>query len=110
MRSTHNPLEFCPMTRHDPESLCGICGMPHVAEATHGERVVYFVVTKRGGVAHFREPDPEAKVRRTDAAILAFQLGVDESSLPGRWFSCWVEPAEYGVFESDFRLEEPQHS
>lgn len=69
-----------------------------------GRRVEYVVVGKRGGIAEFREADGAPRVRKTDAATLAFQLGVEESSLPGRRFSCWVEPAEYGIVRSDFRL------
>jgi hypothetical protein len=69
-----------------------------------GKRVEYVVVGKRGGLAEFREADVESRVRKTDAAMLAFQLGVEEVSLLGRRFSCWVAPAEYGVTRSDFRL------
>ncbi|NBE85459.1 hypothetical protein GVV04_31895 [Micromonospora sp. NEAU-HG-1] len=69
-----------------------------------GKRVEYFVVGKRGGIAEFREADVESRVRKTDAATLAFQLGVEETSLPGRRFSCWVAPDEYGVTRSDFRI------
>ncbi|BFU41827.1 hypothetical protein KRMM14A1004_00640 [Krasilnikovia sp. MM14-A1004] len=63
-----------------------------------------FVVGKRGGIAEFREADGDPKVRKTDAAMLTLNLGVDESTLTERRFSCWVAPAEYGVVRSDFKL------
>jgi hypothetical protein len=62
------------------------------------------VTAKRGGIAEFREVDGESRVRKTDAATLAYQLGVEEVSLLGCQFSCWVAPAEFGVIRSDFRL------
>lgn len=72
-----------------------------------GKRVEYVVVNKRGGIAEFRDAgDVDSKIRKTDAATLAYQLKVEEESLPGRRYSCWVEPAEYGVFRSDFKLIE----
>jgi len=72
-----------------------------------GKRVEYVVVNKRGGIVEFREAGVvDSKIRKTDAATLAYQLRVEESSLPGRRYSCWVEPAEYGVFRSDFKLIE----
>nr|WP_221374789.1 hypothetical protein [Actinoplanes polyasparticus] len=93
---------------------CGICGNPlddchgvdgHSGDGgVTGKRVEYVVVGKRGGIADFRETDGDSKVRRTDAATLAFELGVDESALPGCRFSCWVERAEYGVIRSNFTL------
>ena len=94
-------------------STCGICGQSaddghgadsHAGRGRAGRRIEYVVVGKRGGIAEFRESGTESRVRKTDAAMLAFNLGVDESSLPGRRFSCWVVPDEYGVTRSDFKL------
>jgi hypothetical protein len=90
--------------------VCGICGRPLDGGHTDGDhtgagkRVEYVVVAKRGGIAEFREAGTDSKIRKTEASTLAFQLGVDELSLPGRRFSCWVEPAEYGIIRSDFQL------
>ena len=93
--------------------VCGICGRPldtahtdgdHPGEQKAGKRVEYVVVAKRGGIAEFRAAAPDSKIRKADAEMLAFQLGVAEESLPGRRFSVWVEPAEYGIFESDYKL------
>ncbi|MGC4806739.1 hypothetical protein [Micromonospora sp. DT233] len=67
---------------------------------------MYVVVDKRGGIAEFRELGIDSKVRKTDAATLAFNLKVEEVSLPGCRFSCWVEPADYGTFRSDYQLIE----
>ncbi|MEV5628952.1 hypothetical protein [Micromonospora tulbaghiae] len=90
-------------------STCGICGQS--PDARHdrdghgaGRRADYVVVGTRGGIAEFREADTESRVRRTDAAVLALNLGVEESGLPGRRFSCLVVSDEYGVTRSDFRL------
>lgn len=77
---------------------CDICGNPlddrhgvdgHSGDAdVAGKRVEYVVVGRRGGIAEFRETDGDSKARRTDAATLALQLGVDEPALPGCRFSC----------------------
>ncbi|MDX5458120.1 hypothetical protein [Micromonospora tulbaghiae] len=90
-------------------STCGICGQ--LQDARHdrdghgaGRRVEYVVVGTRGGLAEFREADAGSRLRKTDAAVLALNLGVEESGLPGRRFSCLVVPDEYGVTRSDFRL------
>jgi hypothetical protein len=93
---------------------CDICGNRlddrhgvggHIGDSgLAGKRIDYVVVGRRGGIAEFREIDGDSKARRTDAATLAFQLGVDESVLPGCRFSCWVERAEYGVIRSGFML------
>lgn len=99
----------------DPESsTCGICGRPlndeheggHLsgAAAKQGKRVVYTVVRLRGATAEYQPLGDPSKTGRTGAADLATMLGADESTLVGRRFSCWVVPAEYGVFKSDFRL------
>ncbi|WP_204290318.1 hypothetical protein [Micromonospora gifhornensis] len=77
----------------------------HVDRSGVGGRVEYVVVGKRGGIAEFREVG-DSRIRKTDAEVLAYQLGVEQSSLLGRRFSCWVEPAEYGVIRSDFQLVE----
>ncbi len=94
-------------------ALCGICG--HLLDDRHGvddhheagadsKVVEYVVVGRRGGIAEFREVAGDSKVRKTDAATLAFQLGIDESALLGCRFSCLVERAEYGVIRSDFTV------
>lgn len=91
--------------------LCGICGRPmedgHSADrhgAEDGRRVEYVVVGRRGGLVEVRQADVEARIRKTDASMLALNLGVDESTLVGRRYSCWVVPDEYGFTRSDFRL------
>ena len=93
--------------------ICGICGQPmtsahseHVDKSGAGKRVDYVVVGKRGGIAEFREAGTDSKIRKTDAAALAHQLGIEQLSLLGRRFSCWVELAEYGIVRSDFKLIE----
>ncbi|MFI9530922.1 hypothetical protein [Micromonospora rosaria] len=92
---------------------CGICEKAfddrHGADSHDrgedvGKRVEYVVVGRRGGLAEVREKDSDSVVRRTDASMLAFNLQVEESTLLGRRYSCWVVPAEYGVIRSDFRL------
>jgi len=99
------------MTTGNP--ICGLCGRPlddrhdaggHDGADQAGQRVEYVVVGIRGGIAEFREADAESRVRRTDAATLALNLRVEQSSLLGRRYSCRVEPAEHGVIRSDFRL------
>jgi len=91
--------------------LCGVCGHPvgdgrcadgHDAEG--GRRVEYVVVGRRGGLAEVRRADAEATVRKTDASVLALNLGVEESTLVGRRYSCWVVPDEYGFTRSDYKL------
>jgi hypothetical protein len=95
------------------DALCGICG--RLSDDSHGvddhrgldvdsKVVEYVVVGRRGGIAEFREAADDAKVRKTEAATLAFQLGIDESSLLGCRFSCRVERAGHGVIRSDFTL------
>ena len=71
-----------------------------------GNRIEYVVVRKLGGIAEFRESGVDSKVRKTDASVLGVQLGVEEEDLPGCRFSCYVEPAEYGIIRSDFKLIE----
>jgi hypothetical protein len=92
---------------------CGICGLPtgdrhgrdgHGVAREAGKRIEYVVVGRRGELAEFREADGEPRVRKTDAAVLALNLRVEETSLVGRRFSCLVVPDEYGVTRSDFRL------
>jgi hypothetical protein len=98
-------------------AFCGICGRPmvdHGADAHDpakgpGKRVEYVVVGLPGGPggeAEYRELEGEAKVRKTEADVLAINLRVEASTLLGRRFSCLVTPAEYGVVRSDFRLIE----
>jgi hypothetical protein len=101
-----------PMDESLATSECGICRLPmngvhgddHGGRSSAGKRVEYLVVGKRGGIAEFREAGIDSKVRKTDAAMLAFQLGVEPASLPECRFTCWVEPAEYGVVRSEFTL------
>jgi len=73
-------------------------------DAEDGRRVEYVVVGRRGGLAEVRQADAEARVRKTDASMLALNLGVEESTLVGRRYSCWVVPDEYGFTRSDFKL------
>ena len=40
------------------------------------------------------------------SAVLAMQLKVELTELVGQRCSCWVAPAEYGVFRSDFERVE----
>jgi hypothetical protein len=96
---------------------CGACGRPMGASQADGDRgggsladkrVNYVIVGIRGGIAEFREAGCDSTVRKTDAAMLAYQLKVDQASLPGRRFSCRVEPAEYGVVRSDFELRDDE--
>jgi hypothetical protein len=60
----------------------------------------------RGEIAHYQAAVDPSTVYRTVAAGLAMQLGTDAADLVGRRFSCWVTPAQYGVFRSDYRLVE----
>ncbi|MEV8533937.1 hypothetical protein [Streptomyces sp. NPDC051211] len=94
---------------------CGICGQPinaHDAHPQHdddrparkGKRVTYVVVELRGATAHFQATDDPTRTFKTGAADLAEQLGIDLSGLPGRPYTCWVEPTEYGVIRSEFKL------
>ncbi|MGK5440777.1 hypothetical protein ACSNN7_02950 [Micromonospora sp. URMC 105] len=75
-----------------------------VSVASQG--IEYAVVGVRGGLADFRNAADPSKVHRTDAAVLAVQLEIDAADLVGQRFSCWVTPAQYGVFRSDFRRVE----
>lgn len=102
------------MTAPEHANVCGLCGQPlderHADDTQHGvadkrgETREYVVVGRRGGIADYQRVGDAVRTRRTDAAMLAVQLGIEESRLVGARFSCWVEPAEYGVFESDFTL------
>jgi DNA-directed RNA polymerase subunit RPC12/RpoP len=93
---------------------CGICGRPLDERHAHdgqdgfaarcGKEVEYIVIGKRGGIADYQNADDASKTYRTDSAVLATQLGLEESSLVGSRFRCWVSPAEYGVIRGDFRL------
>ncbi|MET9437714.1 hypothetical protein [Streptomyces sp. NPDC006551] len=97
------------------DERCGICGQPLNAHDTHqqhddgqsarkGKRVTYVVVEVRGAIALYQAVDDPTEASKTGAAGLAEQLGIHLSDLPGRRYSCWVEPAEYGVIQSDFKL------
>jgi hypothetical protein len=93
---------------------CGICGRPLDDRHTHGEsgasvsregrRVEYVVVGQRGATASYQAAEDSSRTYKTGAAELAEQLGIEESSLVGCHFNCWVKPADYGVIRSDFRL------
>ncbi|MEV7985395.1 hypothetical protein [Micromonospora sp. NPDC085948] len=101
------------MEASEPASLCGLCGQPiderHV-DTTHGgteargERREYVVVGRRGGIVEFQRAGNADRTYRTDAEMLAIQLNIAEPRLVGVRFSCWVSPAEYGTFQSDFKL------
>ncbi|MFF7779995.1 hypothetical protein ACFZCG_36910 [Streptomyces tanashiensis] len=94
---------------------CGICGQlmdAHDAHQQHddgtpareGRRVTYVVVALRGATAHYQAIDDPTQTFKTGADWLTEELGIDLSSLVGRQYTCWVEPAEYGVIQSDFKL------
>ena len=93
---------------------CGICGQPLDDQHTHGKldasasregrRVEYIVVGQRGATASYQPVEDSSRTYKTGAAELAEQLGIEESSLVGCRFSCWVEPAEYGVIRRDFQI------
>ena len=97
------------------ESRCELCGESSGGH-THrlherstreaGRRIHYVVGGVRGGIAVFHPAADPEKLHRTDAAALAMQLKVDLTELVGQRFSCWVAPAEYGVFRSDFQRVE----
>ncbi|XEC32946.1 hypothetical protein JAO84_25050 [Streptomyces fradiae] len=72
--------------------------------ARKGSRVAYVVVELRGATAHFQAADDPGRTFKTGATDLAGQLGIDVSDLVGRSYTCWVEPTEYGVIRSDFKL------
>ncbi|MFF3948060.1 hypothetical protein ACFYYN_24955 [Streptomyces sp. NPDC001902] len=97
------------------DARCGICGQPMNAHDLHqqhdegrptrkGRRVAYVVVELRGATAHYRAIDDPSRTSKTGADVLAGQLGIDLSSLLGCQYTCWVEPTEYGVIRSDFKL------
>lgn len=79
---------------------------PHGPSTETGRRIEYVIVGLRGEIAHYQAAVNPATVYRTVAAGLAMQLGIDGAELVGRRFSCWVTPAQYGVFRSDYRLVE----
>lgn len=91
---------------------CGICGQPLEGGHGHGDssssregkRIEYVVTGQRGATVHYQAVEDPSRTYKTGATGLAEQLGIKEESLVGRNFSCWVEPAEYGVIRSDFRL------
>ncbi|MFC8225200.1 hypothetical protein [Streptomyces sp. NPDC057287] len=93
---------------------CGLCGQ--VVDARHeqnhegpevdaGRRVEHVVVELRGATAHCRAADDPSRTSRTGAAGLAEQLGIALPDLPGRHYTCWETPGQYGgVFRSGFKL------
>ncbi|MFC8095348.1 hypothetical protein [Streptomyces sp. NPDC057301] len=93
---------------------CGLCGQ--VMNARHeqhheesvvsaGRRVEYVVIELRGASALYQAADEPSRTRKTHAADLAKALGVDLPDLPGRHYTCWETPGEYGgVFRSGFEL------
>lgn len=93
---------------------CGICGQPLEGRHDHGDgdssrsregkRIEYVVTSQRGATVHYQAVGDPSRTYKTGATGLADQLGIEEESLVGRNFSCWVEPAEYGVVRRDFRL------
>ncbi|MBM0279899.1 hypothetical protein [Micromonospora tarensis] len=108
------PVTVAVMDASDDAGDCGICGGPlderHAhrgsdgAAAGQGRRIEFVVIGRRGGIADYRKADDASRSYRTDAEMLALQLGVAESTLVGRRFSCWISPAEHGTFQSDHRL------
>lgn len=93
---------------------CGLCGQ--VVNALHeqhheesvvgaGRRVEYAVIGLRGANALYHAADEPSRTRKTGAADLAKALGVELPDLPGRRYTCWEVPGEYGgVFRSGFEL------
>ncbi|WP_328904168.1 hypothetical protein OHR86_33130 [Streptomyces sp. NBC_00441] len=91
---------------------CGLCGQ--VMNARHeqhhqepavsaGRRVEYVVTGLRGAHALYHAADEPSRIRKTGAADLAKALGVELPGLPGRRYTCWEVPGEYGgVFRSGF--------
>ena len=95
------------------ELRCGLCGQ--VMNARHeqhheesvgsaGMRVEYVVIEVRGACAHFQAADAPSRTRKTGAVDLAEALGIGLADLPGRRYTCWETPAEYGVIRSGFEL------
>ncbi|MGQ4486485.1 hypothetical protein LRE75_36790 [Streptomyces sp. 372A] len=92
---------------------CGLCGQAaHAQHEEHheesvvraGKRVEYVVTGLLGALALFDSADEPSRTRKTDAAVLARALGVELLDLPGRHYTCWEVPGEYGgVFRSDFK-------
>nr|WTB31873.1 hypothetical protein OG781_22435 [Streptomyces sp. NBC_00830] len=92
---------------------CGLCGQPlsglheqHGDEAVvgAGNRVEYLIVELRGATACYQAVDDPYRTRKTDAAFLAQELGTGLLDLPGRHYTCWETPTEYGVIRSGFEL------
>ncbi|MEV8311995.1 hypothetical protein AB0P36_32940 [Streptomyces flavidovirens] len=69
-----------------------------------GRRVEHVVTELRGATAHYEPVDDPARQFKTGATTLAQNLRITVAELVGSRFSCWVEPVEYGVFRTDFRL------
>ncbi|MFD9007325.1 hypothetical protein ACFV0T_41465 [Streptomyces sp. NPDC059582] len=93
---------------------CGLCGqMMNARHEQHheepvlsaGRRVEYVVIGLRGAHALYQAADDPSRTRKTGAAVLAQQLGIDLPDLPGRHYTCWETPGEYGgVFRRGFEL------
>ncbi|MFE3070487.1 hypothetical protein [Streptomyces sp. NPDC059247] len=64
----------------------------------------YVIVELRGALALYRAADDALRTGKTVAAGLAQELGVGIADLPGRRYTCWETPAEYGVVQSGFEL------
>ncbi|MFF7176909.1 hypothetical protein [Streptomyces sp. NPDC008121] len=62
------------------------------------------IVELRGATACYQAVDDPSKTGKTGAAWLAQELGTGVSDLPGRHYTCWETPAEYGVIQSGFEL------
>ncbi len=92
---------------------CGLCGQsPSGVHEQHGNeavvgagnRVRYVIVELRGATACYQAVDDPSRAGKTGAAWLAQELGTDLSDLPGRHYTCWETPAEYGVIRKGFEL------
>ncbi|MEU9314998.1 hypothetical protein [Streptomyces sp. NPDC048295] len=95
------------------DSDCGLCGQPlSVQHEQHGDgsmagsgkRVEYVIVGLRGALACYQAADDLLRTGKTVAAGLAQELGIGLADLPGRRYTCWETPAEYGVIQSGFEL------
>ncbi|MEU6934904.1 hypothetical protein AB0A05_38120 [Streptomyces sp. NPDC046374] len=62
------------------------------------------IVELRGATACYQAVDDPSRTGKTGAAWLAQELGTDLPDLPGRHYTCWEAPAEYGVIQSGFKL------
>ncbi|MGW0782118.1 hypothetical protein [Streptomyces sp. NPDC002913] len=93
---------------------CGLCGQAvnarheqHHEESvvSAGRRVEYVVIGLRGANALYHAADEPSRTGKMGAADLAQVLRVELSDLPGRHYTCWERPGDYGgVFRSGFEL------